>query len=358
MLVVFVAALVFHVENAKADFTFGEPMNMGPIVNSNRADDGLTISADGLSLFFASNRVGGCWNIWVCTRDTTEDDWGPAENLGPIVNSAQAEGYPSISTDGLELFFCSLYYVSQRPGGSGGGDLWVTRRASVFDPWGTPENLGPVVNSASHESEPSISASGLELYFSSERPGGEGHMDLYVTRRPTKNDAWGSPVSLGPVVNSSSLDMNPCISADGLALFFRSSRPGGYGNSDIYLTRRASTYDPWSEPVNLGPIINNSASQVSHYISPDGSTLYLDTGGPSMGSYDFWQVHIIPIVDLNGDGIVDAEDMCIIVDNWGTDEPLCDIGPMPWGDGVVDVEDLIVLAEHLFEEIPPADPNL
>jgi hypothetical protein len=75
-----------------------------------------------------------------------------------------------------------------------------------------------------------------------------------------------------------------------------------------------------------------------------------------MGSYDFWQVRVIPIVDLNGDGIVDAADMCIIVDHWGTDEPLCDIGPMPWGDGIVDVQDLIVLAEHLFEEFPPVEP--
>jgi len=68
-----------------------------------------------------------------------------------------------------------------------------------------------------------------------------------------------------------------------------------------------------------------------------------------------WQSSITPIVDLNGDGIVDALDMCIVVDNWGTDNSLCDIGPMPWGDGVVDVEDLIVLAEHLFEEFPLAE---
>jgi hypothetical protein len=70
-----------------------------------------------------------------------------------------------------------------------------------------------------------------------------------------------------------------------------------------------------------------------------------------------WQVSIEPVVDLNGDGIVDSTDMCIMVDDyWGTDEPLCDIGPMPWGDGIVDVQDLIVLAEHLFEEVD--DPTL
>ncbi len=65
---------------------------------------------------------------------------------------------------------------------------------------------------------------------------------------------------------------------------------------------------------------------------------------------------IIPVVDLNGDGIVDSADMCIMVDHWGTDEPLCDIGPMPWGDGIVNVQDLIVLAEHLFEDVN--DPTL
>jgi hypothetical protein len=66
----------------------------------------------------------------------------------------------------------------------------------------------------------------------------------------------------------------------------------------------------------------------------------------------------IPIIDFNGDGIVDAADICIMVDHWGTDEPLCDIGPMPWGDGIVDVQDLIVLSEHLFEEVEVYDPTL
>jgi Tol biopolymer transport system component len=358
VLVGFVAAFMLGGGNAKADFTFGEPTNLGPTVNSSNCDEGLTISFDGLTLFFASNRSPriGSWDIWQCTRETIEDEWGSAENLGSTVNSPQGEGYPSISADGLELFFCSLYWQAVRPGGSGGADLWVTRRDSISDDWNEPENLGPVVNSTSHDTEPSISADGLSLYFSSERPGGEGGNDLYVTTRITKDDEWGAPENLGTVVNSSSNDMGPCIYADGLALFFRSGRPGGYGNSDIYITTRATTSDPWGEPVNLGPIINNSATQTSHYISPDGSTLYLDTGGPSMGCYDLWQAQIIPIVDLNGDGIVDSVDMCIIVDNWGTSETLCDIGPMPWGDGIVDVQDLIVLAEHLFEEFPPVEP--
>jgi len=99
----------------------------------------------------------------------------------------------------------------------------------------------------------------------------------------------------------------------------------------------------------LGSTINSLASQGYPNISADGSTLFFRaslTGRRSGG--DIWQAPIIPIVDFNADGIVDAADMCIMVDYWGTDNPLCDIGPMPWGDGVVDVQDLIVLAEHLF----------
>lgn len=64
---------------------------------------------------------------------------------------------------------------------------------------------------------------------------------------------------------------------------------------------------------------------------------------------------VIPVIDLNSDGIVDAADVCIMVDHWHTDYPLCDVGPFAWGDGIVDVQDLIVLAEHLFEGTLPAE---
>ena len=106
--------------------------------------------------------------------------------------------------------------------------------------------------------------------------------------------------------------------------------------------------------MNLGPTVNSPALDGGPSISEDGLTLYFHSNRPGgSGGQDIWQASITPIVDLNGDGIVDAADMCIMVDNWGTDNRLCDIGPMPWGDGIVDVQDLIVLAEHLFEELPP-----
>jgi hypothetical protein len=274
-------------------------------------------------------------------------------NLGLPVNSSSDDFSEDISADGLEL-----YFGSNRTGGYG-YDIWVAKRATTEDAWTTPMNLGPQVNSSAAEGCPAISDDGLELYFWSTRSGGFGSYDIWVSRRETKEDAWGTAVHLGAEINCSAADLCTDVSPDGLSLIFVSACPGGYGGDigDLWLTRRPSVDDPWGPSVNLGPIVNSSGNENGPCLSADGSVLYYSADRPGgSGSQDMWQVSINPVVDLNGDGIVDAADMCIIVDYWGTDEPLCDIGPMPWGDGIVDVEDLKVLAEHLFEQVQ--DPTL
>jgi len=357
MVVIIVLVLGLAAEVANADFFFCTPTNLGPIVNSSYNDASPDISADGLSLFFQSDRPGGSgeWDLWVARRETKDDDWGTPVNLGLTVNSSTSDQTPHISGDGL-----SLYFFSIKPGGSGWADLWVTTRATTADDWGNAVNLGPTVNSATLDSDPSISADGLVLYFCSDRPGGSGGADLWVVTRSTIDDDWGAPVNLGPIINTSFVDTHPRISADGLALFFASDRPGGYGSWDLYVTTRLTVSDPWGTPVNLGPMVNTAYGDSAPGISPNGLLLYFsDYPLPRPGGYgdlDIWQVPIEPVVDLNGDGIVDCADMCIMVDHWGTDNPLCDIGPTPFGDGIVDVQDLIVLAEHLFEEVD--DPTL
>ncbi len=353
VLVGLVTAIMLGGGSAKADFTFGEPTNLGPTVNSSVRDFTPSVSADSLSLYFSSNRPGGYGNldIWATTRATTSDPWEEPMNMGPTINTPSNGEHPSISLDGLTLFFSS-----NRPGGYGSRDLWVTTRSATSEPWSEPVNLGPTVNRSSDDVGPSISADGLELFFQSNRSGGQGNQDTWVTTRTATSDPWAEPVNLGPDLNSPTVDGQPDISADGLTLFFRSRKPGTYGGSDIWFSKRATVKDDWGMPVHPEPPVNTTASDSGPNISADGSILYFHSpraGG--LGDYDLWQVPILPIVDLNGDGIVDSADMCIIVDYWGTGEPLCDIGPMPWGDGIVDVEDLIVLAEHLFEEIPPVE---
>jgi hypothetical protein len=358
-----IAGILFAVgKDANADFVFGEPENLGPPINTSYADATTCISADGLSLYFSSDRPGGIdgsWDLYVTTKISTDHEWGPAVNLGAIVNSPKDDWAPSITANGLSLFF-----VSDRPGSTGGGDLWVTTRASVSEPWGEPTNLGQTVNSSEWDSHPSISADGLSLFFGSTREKvGTSHPEycyIYMTSRPTTSDSWGTPVRLGPTVNPGlQYDSDyPSISADGRVLFFASNLPGRIGEWDLWITRRATKDDDWGPPVNLGPKVNSAFNELWPQISPDGQTLYFSSerpGGLGGSNGNIWQAAIIPIVDLNSDGIVDASDMCIVLDHWGEDYPLCDVGPMPWGDGIVDVQDLIVLAEHLFEEIPPAE---
>ncbi len=360
MVSILVLTLGLTAELAKADFTFSEPTNLGSPVNSLSYDYDSCISADGLLLLFGSSRTSGSGgaDLWMATRTTINDPWGESVNLSPTVNTPNDDTDPSLSTDGLFLFICS-----DRPGGFGGRDLWLTTRATIDSEWGTPVNLGSGISTSYDEGDPCISADGLSLYFcdygypvTRPRPGGLGGGDIWVTSWDSEADQWGSPVNLGAPINTAFHEYGPSISADGLMLFFDSDRPGGSGDFDLWVATRTTIDGPWGEPVNLGATVNNPTADRDPSISTDGSILYFNSFRPGgVGPCDLWQVSIEPLVDLNGDGIVDAADMCIIVDNWGTDEPLCDIGPMPWGDGVVDVQDLIVLAEHLFEEIPPAE---
>ena len=329
---------------AKGDFTFGEPTNLGPTINISSYETAPSTRGDGLELYFESDRDGGegTYDIWVSTRATKDDDWGAATNLAAI-NTPDWQVSPCISDDGLELYWDDW-------------GLWVARRATVSDPWGEPENDSLININAIGGGSPCLSSDGLSLFLASPWPKDWAlwEWDLYVSTRPTRDDLWSEPVNLGPTVNgvnSTSLSRCPTISADGLVLIFSSDRDGGYGDEDLWMTRRTTIDGPWSEPVNLGPTINSDRLEFTPEISPDGRSLLFSSNRREgrYGQFDIWQAEVHPVVDLNGDGIVDAADMVIVVDHWGEDYPLCDIGPTPFGDGIVDVQDLIVIAEHLFE---------
>jgi len=344
-----------------ADFRFGEPANLGSAVNSGNPEFDPSISANGLELYFQSTRAGdyGDRDIYVATRATTDDKWSQAVNLGPIINSSARDAGPDISSDGL-----SLYFNSNRAGGYGNYDLYVTTRKTLLDPWGEPVNLGPGLNTSADEISSTISADGLTLFFSDgdalgtvARANGYGGADIWVTQRISQYNTWETPVNLGPLINIPFVAGAPEISPDGMSLFFSGYCPSDGGTHDLWITRRDTLDAPWTTPVNLGPPVNSdSDADLNPSISADGRMLYFASfrsGGK--GNSDIWQVPVAPIVDLNSDGIVDSVDLCIMADHWGQNEPLCDIGPTPFGDGIVDAHDLVVLAEHLFEETLPVE---
>jgi hypothetical protein len=255
-----------------------------PSFNGPDLDGCPFVSRDGKTFYIASTRPGGLGgiDIWVSTRASEADPWGPPLNLGAPVNSSADDFCPTLDRDGHRFFFVSRRIVA---GSCGGADIYVTRvrEEGGFE---APENLGCGVNSAFDEAGPfplPERASGPVLYFSSTRPGLGAGGDLYLSE--SHGGVYG-PASLVPGVNSASDDGQPNLRRDGLELFFYSTRPdpGALGGPDLYVATRAATSEPWSAPVNLGPSVNSSAGETRPSISWDGTTLYF--GSTRAGSAD------------------------------------------------------------------------
>jgi hypothetical protein len=356
MLMTLVAIVLIGTESVTADFILGEPQNLGSPINTPYGDYNVYISADSLELYVSSDRPGGLgyFDMWRSTRENADHPWGPLVNVQEI-NSCYNEVFPCLSADGLTFYFSDWYYTNaagDRPGGVGDHDLWMSTRLSTADPWGQPINMGAVVNSVYAEVSPCVSQDGQTLIFASKRPGGFGNYDLWMSTRPTAESEWVAPVNMGATVNSSAYDGETCLSNDGLALFFSSDRPGGMGTYDLWVTTRRSQVAAWSPPVNLGPAINTSYWEGAPSLSPDLKTLYFLSDRPGgLGGYDMYKVPIIPILDFNGDGIVEIGDLLVLIESWGQDDSTTDIGPAPWGDGIVDVQDLEVLMSHWGQEV-------
>ncbi|HYS00626.1 MAG TPA: hypothetical protein VEO58_16525 [Gemmatimonadales bacterium] len=277
---------------------WGAPMNLGPVVNSPYNDNSPAISKDGLSLYITSSpsppppgvRPGGRGgaDIWVSQRASTDAPWGPPVDLGPNINTGGADGVPNLSIDGHRM-----YFHSTGRGGCGAADLFVSRRQDARDDfgWELPENLGCVVNSPFADNGPVIfedDATGITtLYFNSLRPGGLGDADIYVST--LQADGTFGPAALVRELSSPFRDTRVAIRRDGLEIFLSTGRPGGVGSEDIWVSTRATTLDPWSPPVPLGPVVNSPSFDGGPALSFDGTELYFHSDRPGgFGGYDLY----------------------------------------------------------------------
>jgi WD40-like Beta Propeller Repeat len=266
-----------------------------PAFNTEFLDGCPTLARDGRTFYMASNRPGGegGLDIWVATRESVDAPWGEPINVGPPVNTAADDFCPSPARDG-HLFF----FVSTRPGGCGGSDIYVTRRRADQHGWEDPINLGCDVNSAGSEASPFLideGGVGPVLYFSSNRAGGYapdaadavvGDDDIYLSE---SHGGILRAAELVPFVNSASNDSRPNLRRDGLELFFDSNRPGTLGGTDIFSSTRGSAFDPWSNPAPLGPLVNSAAAETRPSLSWDGSTLVFgSTRSGGEGSTDVY----------------------------------------------------------------------
>lgn len=148
-------------------------------------------------------------------------EWSPPVGLGEV-NSPHTDVAPALSADGL-----TLYFSSDRPGGAGGFDLWMARRTSVSGPWGAAVNLGPEVNSSADETAPNLSADGGLLLLTSNRAGGLGGNDIWAARRSDPRDhlGWQQPLNIGAGVNGPGSDAGPHLRVG--ELYVESHRAGG-----------------------------------------------------------------------------------------------------------------------------------
>jgi hypothetical protein len=317
-------------------------------------------------------------------------EWGAAVNVGAPINTAYHEGQCDISADGQMLIF-----ASDRPGGSGGYDLWMSIRDG--DIWADPVNLGPDVNSPAEDQKASISPDGQTIYFRSKRSGGPGGFDLYQSQWTGME--WAPATLMPGPINTPAGEFAGEISPDGAQYYTAAERPGissgwanvfysnwtgsswsalvhipelasstdfggvvgfasnymiidwlntsdGYGSYDLFESFKIGGV--WQPPQNLGAAVNSSVYDWQPTTSPSGDTLFFSsqrTGG--MGGFDIWLSARTPAGDWDGDGVLNISDNCLTVYNPGQEDSD--------GDGAGDVCDNCPGTPNATQEDPDGD---
>ena len=255
------------------------PTPLNKFINTEAPEYLPSFSADDKTLLFT--RVeNGQEDIYYTQRDTISGDWQKPIALSQL-NTPFNEGAHTLSADGSTLIFTQC----ENKQGFGSCDLYISYKKG--EQWTSPQNMGSPVNSIHWESMPSLSALGDRLFFSSRRPGGYGGTDIWMSRQ-TGFDKWSKPENLGPFINTPGDDQAPFLHTDGQSLYFMSNGHKGMGGFDLYLSRMDSA-QRWDKPIHLGYPINTIADEGALCINRTGETAYFsssknDTLGKGMKS--------------------------------------------------------------------------
>jgi Tol biopolymer transport system component len=256
------------------------PQNLGAVVNSSANEQHAALSPDGLSLYFSTDRSGGAggFDLWVARRANPTAPWQSPVAI-PALNSPASEFAPAFDPTGHWLFF-----GSERDGGCGGRDLWMSYRANRHDDlaWKPPIDLGCGLSWPGFDDGPTYFRDNRgvgTLFFISDRPGSVGGRDVWMATH-RNGGAFGAPVNVAEL-NSAADDSRPVVSTDGLEFIFTSQRigsipSGATPSSDLWAATRSSTAVAWSAPVNLGSL-NTSATEAAPALSADATTLVFNS---------------------------------------------------------------------------------
>jgi outer membrane protein OmpA-like peptidoglycan-associated protein len=267
----------FALESMKHPSNF-KPINLGPAINTADPEYFPTITVDGKTILFTrrikDTRVSG-------PQKEQEDfyishlngnSWTKAISMPPYINTINNEGAPTISADGRSLIFIACPDAGGEYGqgrqGRGSCDMFITKK--IGSSWGQVMNLPGLPNSQNWETQPSLSADGKTLYFirGVRMPNGQRSSDIYVSTL-LENGSWGPGVKLPNNINSPEEEESVLIHPDGKTLYFASKGHVGLGGSDLFVTRMDEKGN-WSDPINLGYPINTKNDENSLMVSPDG----------------------------------------------------------------------------------------
>ena len=274
-----------------ANSEWSEPVNVATI-NSTFNEQAPSLSPDGLSLYFGSNRprVGGSTDtdLWVSHRSCGDCPWQTPVNLGPVVNSSVGDNGPSLSLDGHLLFFTSART------GVGLNDIYVSHRANPKEDfgWGPPMLLGPGVNTTAFEAGAEYVQSaedGVANFYFNRGPS-QGAQDIYVASITQDGETRRPAVIVSELSDATANDAAASLRTDGREVVFGSTRLHGAGGLDIWFSTRRSVHDAWSPPEPLRSL-NSGANDQQPSLSSDGRTLLFASdrsGGGSLGGTDIW----------------------------------------------------------------------
>jgi outer membrane protein OmpA-like peptidoglycan-associated protein len=272
--------------------------NLGKIINSKGQEVAPVITPDGRTLYFTRSKYPGNTgspdrqDVWVSSLDNG-NSWSEPVNMGLPVNNTGDNAITGISPDGKTIYLINVY----RPDGSMVSGLSKSFRTK--DGWSFPVESKIANHYNEHRNnftEFAISPQGNVMVLSVQRRDTQGNKDLYVSfLRP--DNVWSEPRNMGPVLNTADYEGSPFIASDNKSLYFTTAGRSGFGNGDIFVSRRLDdTWTNWSEPENLGPTINTPQWDGYFTIPAAGDYAYFSSMENSLGEEDIFRIRLYPAI--------------------------------------------------------------
>ena len=265
--------------------------NLGPAINSTTGELAPVISPDGRTLYFVRERFPGddCNQAIWYSRLQADSTWGPAVRMGKPFNLENNNSINSVAADGNTLLIPNAY---ERGLYMGKGYSFTHRTKGGWSKFQTIgiKNYEQIAKGLIAFAN--LSADGNRIVMCISPSGSDTNNDLYVSFRQD-DDTWSEPISMGQKLNTHYNEITPYLAPDGQTLYFSSNRPGGYGKYDIYMSRRLdNSFTNWSDPVNLGPEFNTEKSEAYYTLDARGEYAYLASTKDAIGAQDIVRVRL------------------------------------------------------------------